>query len=42
VRPTVYLETHTKVGDTVQVTIIHDGKQQTVAVTLEERPQQSQ
>jgi S1-C subfamily serine protease len=36
---TVYLETHTAVGDTVDVTIIRDGKEQTVPVTLDERPQ---
>jgi S1-C subfamily serine protease len=36
---TVYLETQTKVGDTVQVTIIRDGQEQTVPVILDERPQ---
>ena len=36
---TVYLETETQVGDTVEVTIIRDGEQQTVQVTLAERPQ---
>ena len=36
---TVYLETETQVGDTVEVTIIRDGEQQNVQVTLAERPQ---
>jgi S1-C subfamily serine protease len=36
---TVYLETHTTVGDSVDVTIIRNGKQQTVPVVLDERPQ---
>jgi S1-C subfamily serine protease len=36
---TVYLETETTVGDTVELTIIRDGREQTVPVTLEERPQ---
>jgi S1-C subfamily serine protease len=36
---TVYLETHTAVGDTVDVTIIRNGKEQTVPLTLDERPQ---
>jgi S1-C subfamily serine protease len=36
---TIYLETQTKVGDTVQVTIIRDGQEQTVPVILDERPQ---
>lgn len=36
---TVYLETETRVGDTVEVTIIRDGEQQTVQVALAERPQ---
>ncbi len=35
---TVYLETETQVGDTVEVTIIRDGKERTVEVTLAERP----
>jgi S1-C subfamily serine protease len=35
---TVYLETETLVGETVDVTIIRDGAEQTIAVTLEERP----
>jgi S1-C subfamily serine protease len=40
---TVYLETHTRVGDTVSVTIIRNGgtgdaQEQTVQVTLAERP----
>jgi len=34
-----YLETETQVGDTVEVTIIRDGEEQTVQVTLAERPQ---
>lgn len=36
---TVYLETQTRVGDTVDVTIIRNGEEQTLAVTLDERPQ---
>jgi S1-C subfamily serine protease len=35
---TVYLETQTTVGDTVELTIIRDGEQQTVTVTLDESP----
>jgi S1-C subfamily serine protease len=35
---TVYLETQTVVGDTVEVTIIRDGQEQRVTVTLGERP----
>ena len=34
-----YLETETQVGDTVAVTIVRDGEEQTVQVTLGERPQ---
>ena len=36
---TVYLETETRVGDTVTVTIVRDGEQQNVQVTLAERLQ---
>jgi len=36
---TVYLETETVVGDTVELIIIRNGAEQTVAVTLAERPQ---
>ena len=36
---TVYLETETQVGDTVEVTIVRDGLEQSVAVALDERPQ---
>ena len=36
---TVYLETKTSVGDTVSLTIIRDGAEQSIAVTLAERPQ---
>jgi len=35
---TVYLETETQVGDTIEVTIIRDGERQNVQVTLAERP----
>ena len=35
---TVHLETQTRVGDTVDVTFLRDGEDQTVEVTLEERP----
>ncbi len=35
---TVYLETQTRVGDTVSVTFIRQGEERTVEVTLEERP----
>ena len=36
---TVYLETQTRVGDTIEVTIIRDGEERNVQVTLGERPQ---
>jgi len=36
---TVYLETRTQVGDTVEVTIFRGGVEQSIAVTLAERPQ---
>jgi S1-C subfamily serine protease len=36
---TVYLETQTQVGDTVSLTIIREGQEQTVQMTLAERPQ---
>jgi S1-C subfamily serine protease len=35
---TVYLETETQVGDTVEVTVIRDGEERNIEVTLEERP----
>jgi S1-C subfamily serine protease len=35
---TVYLETKTQVGDTVEVTIIRDGERQNIETTLAERP----
>jgi len=35
---TVYLETETQVEDTVDVTVIRNGEEQTIEVTLEERP----
>jgi S1-C subfamily serine protease len=35
---TVYLETQTKVGDTVEVTVIRDGQEQIFPVVLDERP----
>ena len=34
----VYLETETQVGDTVEVTIVRGGEEQSVQVTLDERP----
>jgi S1-C subfamily serine protease len=34
----VYLESETQVGDTVEVTLIRDGEEQSVQVTLAERP----
>jgi len=37
---TVYLETETQVGDKVEVTLIRDGQEVTVSVTLAERPKQ--
>jgi S1-C subfamily serine protease len=37
---TVYLETGTQVGDRVEVTLIRDGREMTVTVTLAERPEQ--
>jgi S1-C subfamily serine protease len=36
---TVYLETQTQVGDTVSLTIVRDGQEQTVQMTLAERAQ---
>jgi S1-C subfamily serine protease len=36
---TVYLESETQVGDTVQVTVIRDGEETTMPLTLAERPQ---
>jgi S1-C subfamily serine protease len=36
---TVYLEGNTVVGDTVRVTVLRDGQEQTFQVTLQERPQ---
>jgi len=35
---TLYLEANTKVGQTVQLTIVRDGEEQTVPVTLAEQP----
>jgi len=37
---TVYLESETQVGDTVEATLIRDGQEMTVQVTLAERPGQ--
>lgn len=37
---TVYLESETQGGDTVEVTIVRDGREMTVKVTLAERPEQ--
>jgi len=37
---TVYLESETQVGDTVEVTLVRDGREMTVSVTLAERPEQ--
>lgn len=36
----VYLESETQVADSVEITLIRDGKEITVAVTLGERPEQ--
>jgi S1-C subfamily serine protease len=36
---TIYLETETEVGDTIDVTLIRDGNELQVSVTLEERPE---
>jgi S1-C subfamily serine protease len=36
---TIYLESETQVGDTVDVTVIREGERQVIAVTLAERPQ---
>ena len=36
---TVYLESETQVGDTIDVTVIRDGQEQNVRVRLDERPQ---
>ncbi|MDH4138826.1 MAG: trypsin-like peptidase domain-containing protein [Anaerolineae bacterium] len=38
---TVYLESETQVGDTVEVTLIRDGQEMKVSVTLAERPEQA-
>jgi S1-C subfamily serine protease len=35
---TVYLETETRVGDAVEVTVIREGQERTIEATLEERP----
>ncbi len=35
---TVYLETQKAIGDTVQITILRDGKEQVFPVVLEEQP----
>ena len=37
---TVYLETHTQVGDTIDAKILRNGEERTIRITLEERPQQ--
>ncbi len=36
---TTYLDTRTRVGDTVQVTVVRNGRQTQLSVTLEERPE---
>jgi S1-C subfamily serine protease len=36
---TVYLETETSIGDTVELTVVRDGKEITVPLTLGEEPQ---
>jgi serine protease Do len=36
---TVYLENNTAIGDTVQLTVLRDGKELTVPVTVGEQPQ---
>jgi S1-C subfamily serine protease len=38
---TIYLESETQVGDTVELALIRDGQEMTVGVTLIERPEQS-
>jgi S1-C subfamily serine protease len=35
---TVYLETQTRVGDAVELTIVRDGSEDQLAVELDERP----
>ena len=37
---TVYLETHTQVGDTIDAKILRNGEERTIRITLEERPAQ--
>jgi S1-C subfamily serine protease len=37
---TIYLDTHTRVGDSVAVTFIRDGAEQVVQMSLQERPQE--
>jgi S1-C subfamily serine protease len=36
---TVYLENNTTIGDTVQLTVLRDGQELTVTVTVGEEPQ---
>jgi S1-C subfamily serine protease len=35
-----YVDTQVEVGETIQVTLWRDGREQTIAVTLSERPRQ--
>ncbi len=35
---TIYLETQKRIGDTVQITILRDGREQVIPVVLEEQP----
>jgi S1-C subfamily serine protease len=37
---TVYLESETQVGEKVEVTLIRDGREMKVPLTLAERPEQ--
>lgn len=36
---TVYLETETSIGDTVELTVVRDGEENTIPLTLREEPQ---
>ena len=38
---TIYLDANTQVGQVAEVTVVRDGREEIVPVTLEERPQQS-
>ena len=37
---TIYLETRTQVGESIDAKILRNGEERTIRITLEERPQQ--